>query len=58
MIVLAVQPETSSGRVVVIGIAGVLYGLRILFGGGSYWVSSWVYVIAFFAVVVTFGAIF
>ncbi len=58
MIVLALQPETSSGWVVVIGIAGVLYGLRILFGGGSYWVSSWVYVIAFFAVVVTFGAIF
>ncbi len=58
MIVLAVQPETSSGWVVVIGIAGVLYGLRILFGGGSYWVSSWVYVIAFFAVVFSFGAIF
>ncbi len=57
-IVLATQPELFNVWIILVGIAAVIYGLRVLFGGGSYWVSNFVYLIAILAVAAAFGAVF
>ncbi len=57
-VVFGTQPEFSSGWVIAGGLAAVAYGLRVLFGGGSYWVSNFVYLIAILSVMAAFGAVF
>lgn len=58
VIVFGAQPDVGSGWAVVIGLLGIGYGLRVLFGSGSYWTSNFVYVIALLAVFAALGAIF
>jgi hypothetical protein len=55
--VLAAQPGVGRGWPIVFGIGGVLYGLKILFTRSSYWVSSFVYVVAILAVSWAIGAV-
>ena len=57
-VVFGTQPEYSSVWVILIGIAAVIYGLRVLFAGGSYWVSNVVYLITILTVTAAFAAAF
>jgi hypothetical protein len=50
-LVLAGQPEVPTLLAVLLGLASMTYGAKILLTRSSYWVSSAVYAVAFFAVV-------
>lgn len=54
---LASTDDSAPPWLPLIGGAGVLYGLRIFLTDGSYWTSTWVYVIALFAVLFALGAL-
>lgn len=58
LIVIGAAPDISSGWLIALGICVALYGVWILVGARSYWVSSWVYALALIAVVGAWAAVF
>jgi hypothetical protein len=50
-LVLAGQPKVPTFWAVLLGLASIAYGAKILLTRSSYWVSSAVYAVALFAVV-------
>jgi hypothetical protein len=57
-LVMSTQPNYPAVWLVLIGMAGIGYGGKILVTRSSYWVSTAVYVIAVIAVVAAFTAVF
>lgn len=58
LIVIGAQPDISSGWVIALGLPVALYGIWILVGARSYWVTSWVYALALIAVIGAWTAVF
>jgi hypothetical protein len=54
LIVIAAQPEGADWAAL-LGIGAILYGLRIVAMGGTYWVSYWIYVVTLFVIVYMLG---
>ena len=61
LLVISAQPDLPGGGsmalAVAIGLGAIAYGAKILLTRTSYWVSSWVYLLAFGAVAAMFGVL-
>jgi hypothetical protein len=54
-LVMAAQPNVPGFWAVLLGLAGIAYGAKILLTRSSYWISSAVYAVAFIAVAAAIG---
>ncbi|MEI4273027.1 hypothetical protein TEK04_14965 [Klenkia sp. LSe6-5] len=56
IIVIGVQVGHGTAGAAALGLAAIAYGVYVVLSRGSYWVSSWIYVLTIIAVLGMFGA--
>jgi hypothetical protein len=57
MIVISAQPRIPVAAPLLIGLAFIAYGIKIAVTRGSYWMASFIYVLAIGAVLAMFGVL-